>query len=111
MYLATPVMKKPSYVDQFTAFLLRVTVCGEENQSCVLITKGLQIIGHCNLLDETVYCMLFAFIAGAVTKDAETQTELTMNDMILFEQNRDGKAVRQLQLLIEIENKFHQLIN
>ena len=31
MYLATPVMKKPSYVDQFTAFLLRVTVCGEEN--------------------------------------------------------------------------------
>ena len=70
------------------------TVCGEENYSCVLITKGLQIIGHCNLLDETVYCMLFAFIAGAVTKDAETQTELTMNDMILFEQNRDGKAVR-----------------
>ena len=70
------------------------TVCGEENYSCVLITKGLQIIGHCNLLDETVYCMLFAFIAGAVTKDAETQTELTMNDMILFEQNREGKAVR-----------------
>lgn len=94
MYLATPVMKKPSYADQFTAFFLRVTVCGEENYSCVLITKGLQIIGHCNLLDETVYCMLFAFIAGAVTKDAETQTELTMNDMILFEQNRDGKAVR-----------------
>lgn len=93
MYLATPVMKKPSYADQFTAFLLRFTMCGE-NYSCVLITKGLQIIGHCNLLDETVYCMLFAFIAGAVTKDAETQTELTMNDMILFEQNRDGKAVR-----------------
>ena len=70
---------------------------------CVLITKSLQIIGHCNLLDETVYCMLFAFIAGAVTKDAETQTELTMNDMILFEQpiitssereDPDGKAVR-----------------
>lgn len=70
---------------------------------CVLITKGLQIIEHCNLLDETVYCMLFAFIAGAVTKDAETQTALTMNDMILFEQsvitssqreNPDGKVVR-----------------
>lgn len=47
--------------------------------------------------------MLFAFIVGAVTKDAETQTELTMNDMILFEQsvitssereNPDGEAVR-----------------
>ena len=30
--------------------------------------------------------MLFVFIAGAVTKDAETQTKLTMNDMILLEQ-------------------------
>lgn len=47
--------------------------------------------------------MLFVFFAGAVTKDAETQTEITMNDMILFEQyvittsereNPDGKAVR-----------------
>ena len=113
------VMKKPSYADQFTAFLLRVTVWRRKLLLSVLITKGLQIIGHCNLLDETVYCMLFAFIAGAVTKDAETQTELTMNDMILFEQsvitssereNPDGEAVR-LWLLIQIENKFHQLIN
>lgn len=49
--------------------------------------------------------MLFVFFAGAVTKDAETQTKLTMNDMtgILFDQsvatssereNPDGKAVR-----------------
>ena len=99
-------MKKPSYADQFTAFLLRVTVWRRKVRKlllCVLITNGLQIIGHCSLLDETVYCMLFAFIAGAVTKDAETQTELTMNDMILFEQsvitssereNSDGEAVR-----------------
>lgn len=47
--------------------------------------------------------MLFFFFAGAVTKDAETQTKLTMNDMTLFDQsvvtssegeNPDGKAVR-----------------
>ena len=49
-------------------------------------------------------CMLFVFFAGAVTKDAETQTEITMNDK-LFQQpvittsqgeNPDGKALRYM---------------
>ena len=48
--------------------------------------------------------MLFVFFAGAVTKDAETQTEITMNDK-LFQQsvittsqreNPDGKALRYM---------------
>ena len=48
-------------------------------------------------------CLLFVFFfVGAVTKDAETQTEITMNDK-LFQQsvsttsqreNPDGKALR-----------------
>lgn len=47
-------------------------------------------------------CMLFVFFTGSVTKDAETQTEITMNDK-LFQQsvittsqgeNQDGKALR-----------------
>ena len=94
----------PSYSGNEEALVRRPVYCLLTQGHCVWRRKLLLCINnkrstdnrtlYCNLLDETVYCMLFAFIAGAVTKDAETQTELTMNDMILFEQNRDGKAVR-----------------
>ena len=60
----------------------------------ILITKSLQIIGHCDLLHETVYCLLFVFIAGAVTKDAQTQTEITMNDK-LFQQSVISTSQRE----------------
>ena len=49
-------------------------------------------------------CMLFVFYAGSVTKDAETQTEITMNDKLLQQsvittsqgENPDGKALRYM---------------